>query len=152
MREASKQTWYSWQSEADLVVFASLCPILDHGDEGGGCCEVRDDLTLVFCEAARNRLEVPAITCACFESPQELDVFRLICEKFRVQLSWAKFSQIVLRKYQEKGRGESSRQFMVIYYFTMLWSLVTLSDIYPSPTPLQTLASSAVGRDNGGRK
>lgn len=152
MTEASKQTWYGWQSEADSVVFASLCPSPDHGDDGGGYCEVRSDLILVFCKAAWNGMKVPTRTCACFWSPQELDLFQLIREKFRVQISWAKFSQIALRKYQEKGRGESSRQFMVIYYFTMLWSGVTLSDIYLSPTPLQTLARSAVGRDNGGRK
>lgn len=62
MREASKQTWYSWQSEADSIVFTSLCPPLDHGD-GGGYCEVSDDLTLVFCEAAWSGLEVPTRTC-----------------------------------------------------------------------------------------
>lgn len=152
MTEASKQTCYSWLSEADSAVFASLCPSPDHSDDGGGYWEVRDDLILVFCEAAWNGIKMPTITCACFWSPQELDLFQLICEKFRVQISWAKFLQVVLRKYQEKGRGESSRQFMVIYYFTMLWSVVTLSDIYPSPTPLQTLARSAMGRDNGGRK
>ena len=64
MTEASKQTWYSWQSEADSVVFASLCPSLDHSDDGGGYGEVRDDFTLVFCEAAWGGLEVPTRTCA----------------------------------------------------------------------------------------
>lgn len=65
MTEASKQTWYSGQSEADSVVFASLCPSLDHSDDGGGYCEVRDDLSLLFCESAWSGMEVPTRTWAC---------------------------------------------------------------------------------------
>lgn len=64
----------------------------------------------------------------------------------------SEFSQIFLRKYQKRGRGESGWQFTVIYDFAMLWSMVTLSDVYPSPTPLLTLAGSEMGRDSGGRK
>lgn len=114
-------------------------------------CEVRNDLILVVHEGAWNGMEPPTITCACFYSPQEPGSFQLIHEEFRVQISspyWegghpiSKLSQLFLRKYQKKGRRERNRQFVVIYYFAKLWSIVTLADIHPSPAPLLALARS----------
>lgn len=60
----------------------------------------------------------------------------------------------ILTHLPEKGKRKERKWqgLTVLRYLGMLWSLVTLADVYPSLAPLLTLARSGVGRDNGGKE